>query len=622
MKKLLSVLAATSLITFAPLSVVACQKDPSKIKNFDYEDILSKFLGITELVFQQNLAENFQPFFYLSVNNAQNFYPSLDFDKLWEFLGTKIENGQGYDFPENSPEIEHFSKFVDQVIDLDQLNKDANQRITSNINFRTLLKNGKNPFTKSIEVKKVVATEKTSDESADNRILNFESTLTTTVEFLDATQNVSTRDINFEFSMTLFENEETADSFIRIGEDLERNLSNQYANEFGFESNSYNSLQISDNIEKLSNFEDVLVNDIEQKVLFSNENNRINGKDFKFEPKDIIQVVNSNHIVLAQQFTHNNDRPELSWKDDYYHRIELIKDIMKNGGETLNDGAKEISRRNSLYNNAYISKDLKKYLSSKDKVSSEVINSFNLWAYYDYMTSLKNAVSERKISLDNGNSTEKQRRVIGLYGTQIRDLKLTYTNKYSEQITLKMPVQFIVNHQLTSFNNTQELYDEYVKANLIFYRELFGFADQDVQKEDFDYTFQFQKPKKFDDVMVPDKSYKAKEVFQLMVEEALNKLELEKSKYSISSFKDYINGFGFADKDVYFKVDSDGYIYLYSSQGERIKYYLATSYSTGDYNYSYQGPDSYINFTLGHRDDLKMDELGNAKTPWKFKSIE
>ncbi|AXK51536.1 hypothetical protein [Spiroplasma alleghenense] len=619
MKKLLSILASSTLMIAAPLSVVACQKETSKIKEFDFADLEKKFLGITELVFQQNLAENFENLFYLSEKEASQEFSDFDFNNLWDHVGTAA-NGDAFVFEEGTKEFDQFSKFVDQTIDLDQLNKDANQRIVGNVNYRPLLKNGKNPFTSKIKIQKVSAVQKTKSESIGERILGFNFSLTTTVEYLDSTQANKTSDIWFESTMTIFENEETSNSFWKIADDLQVSLaSKEYANSFIIESNSYDSEKISQTINTLSNFNQVLENIVKDKVFKNNLDNQIDYSKFNFKTERVQQVVNPDHVVLAQQFAEKNDKPQISWKKDYYQRIDLIKDLLKSGGETIDDAAKEMSRRNSVYSNAYISKGLKAHLK-KDKVSSEVINAFNMWAYYDDLTSLRNAVLERKINLNKNLENEEELRTIGLYGTQIRSLQLNYTNN-DESVVLDLPVQFIVHRQHTTFANTQLLHDEYTKANLIFAREIFGFADKDSIKadENFDYTYEFKLAEKMDDKIEIGKSYDSRDIFIPIVEETIAKLEKQKEQYKISSFEDYINGFGLIEKQSYLKVNEAGYIYLYLENGNPLGYLFSTSYSTGESDWEYQGPDSYINFNLGIRDDVTINEFGEGKTPWKFK---
>ncbi|WP_338972126.1 hypothetical protein [Spiroplasma endosymbiont of Panorpa germanica] len=56
MKKLISILAATSLVVAAPLSVAACGKKPPKIDDeYDYTTLLNNLVELCQQIFEKNM---------------------------------------------------------------------------------------------------------------------------------------------------------------------------------------------------------------------------------------------------------------------------------------------------------------------------------------------------------------------------------------------------------------------------------------------------------------------------------------------------------------------------------------------------------------------------------------
>ncbi|WP_338972108.1 hypothetical protein [Spiroplasma endosymbiont of Panorpa germanica] len=278
------------------------------------------------------------------------------------------------------------------------------------------------------------------------------------------------------------------------------------------------------------------------------------------------------------------------------------------------------------------SQNVLNYLET-DQESSQHLNSFML--YNNYLTglgpngTLKLKVSYNKINLDTGfdySDPEKlshQRRTIGFIGTNVKNIKATYKPIVGDPIELELPEQFIVNRQLTTFSNTKDLFKEFIRANLLFEKEMFGFNKEeiDIAPEDYGNIFELTKPKGFEEDFIPGNKYNFNEVFNLIFEETMEKVSKESEKDMII-IRDYIKGYFFFSRPDYFKVNDEGYLFLYDKWDKLLnegRFVL----SSGTPSVKGGGPDvshyESLYFQIGQLDHMKHYDFGDVKKFWKFK---
>ncbi|AXK51543.1 lipoprotein [Spiroplasma alleghenense] len=611
MKKLLSILSASVLVASAPLSVVACKKTIVDEITPDYSQSLKEFLDLLKSIFKENMQRQFKDLQILNAQEAKDKFEGLDIDYLWNLLQNNTENTKEYIFEKDSEEFIKLSDFLQNQVNFTVIQNDILNKVLNNPDYQKFLINKETPIRNLVNIDKIVLTDKSG--VANQRIVAIDFQISTEINFLNLEQKETTQETTFSSTITILEDIDISDDVKEISNDLSDKITNdEIANKFFFTSNSANTFETATQLNKLTNFEDIFKNQIAADVLGSSQ--------FKFK-LDEVKYENPEKYTILADLTAPVDIP-FNWSKDF-DKVNLIKAGLKNGGSTLDNLAIEHAQRNSIFNNNSIYPELAQYLK-EDPESSEIINLYNLWEHLKRGTqtsAFRTLLANKGIELDKGHETQEQRRTIGLFGTQITGIKLVYQPEVGPEIEFEMPEQFVVNKQLTSFSTTQELHNEFTRANLLFMREAYGFNQKDnsVGENNFDYTFEFQTPNAFNNKLVAGQSYNTREIFNPIFAETVDKLEAQKDSYQISSFKDFINGYSFLKASETFKINDEGYIFFYNKQGVLINSLeLAQSYSTSDLEWGFQGSLS-INISAGVRDDILTTEFGNQITPWKFK---
>ncbi|AXK50942.1 hypothetical protein [Spiroplasma alleghenense] len=607
MKKLLSILATTTLVISAPLSVIACGKTRPEVNDeFDYQKLLNEFLMTATNIFNQNLQDDFSDIYFLSKSDAEDQFLEFNFEEAWESLSDS--GNKEYKLPKDHPEFFKISSILKSKADIQKIRAEAQKEILQNVNYKAILKDGKNPFTSNIEVEEITLVEKYSDK--DQRILGIEYNLSTVLEHLDAKQNFQISTINYKSSITIFEDIDTAEIFKQGAEKTDEIItSDKYSNSFNFFSNNGNEEAINKNISQLSNFKELFEEEIKGDIKKELDNEKID-----FETNNIKFTTNKGWNCITDQTSSGGTNYYFSQKTEWANKV---KKALRLGGDEIDT----LANNNSLYNPADVSKELVEYLKT-DTESSKYINTFNLWHRYHkaFVIKLEQKVKNKKINLKEEMNTSFQRRLIGLHGYQVGGINLVYTPNFGNQISLELPEQFIVNKQYTTFDNTQELYNEWLRVNFLFQREFLGFTQKDssISEEDYDYTYEFKKPKEFDVEIVPGESYKLSDFFKPIYEQTFEKIKNSNLANGVDKPEDYINSLNFFHRPGYFKVNKEGYIFMFENDGNLIEINSVMTYWTESY---YEFPNQGKGFLFFHtlfRDDIKVLEYGDSKTTMRI----
>ncbi|WP_338972117.1 lipoprotein [Spiroplasma endosymbiont of Panorpa germanica] len=112
MKKLMSILAATSLIVSAPLSVVACKSKKEDKNDFDYTQLINDFLALSRLIFSEQMSKDLGEYFFLDIEKVQEM--EIDFEPLWNLVSS--QDGDTHRLDTSSGEFKNLQSFFNQKL--------------------------------------------------------------------------------------------------------------------------------------------------------------------------------------------------------------------------------------------------------------------------------------------------------------------------------------------------------------------------------------------------------------------------------------------------------------------------------------------------------------------------
>ncbi|WP_338972114.1 hypothetical protein [Spiroplasma endosymbiont of Panorpa germanica] len=395
--------------------------------------------------------------------------------------------------------------------------------------------------------------------------------------------------------------------------------SDKYSNRYEFESNNSNLYDTFANINELSTFSKVFDSEIKKDIIDELKQ----PGEFSF---DTSNIEFESHEDWRRFISPNRDYGKI-W--NYSEWSLSVKDAFTKDNDAFEEAINQAEEFSKL---TKPSQNLLNYLET-DQESSQHLNSFIL--FDNYLTgvglygTLKLKVSSNNINLDTGfdySDLEKlshQRRTLGFIGTNIKNIKATYKPIGGQPIELELPEQFIVNRQLTTFSNTKGLFKQHVRANLLFDKEMLGFnkEESDIAPEDYGNIFELTKPKGFEGDFIPDVKYDFDEVFSMIFEETLEKTNAETKKEGWFA-SDYIKRFYFNPEPSYFKINDQGYLFLYTKNDTLINsgHWMLTS---GTPLTEGGGPTTSHNqlvyFEIGEWSMRNNNVSGDGKRYWKFK---
>ncbi|WP_338972103.1 hypothetical protein [Spiroplasma endosymbiont of Panorpa germanica] len=616
MKKLISMLAATSLVVTAPLSVVACKSKVNLRDNFDYTQLISNFLSLCELIFIEQMSDDLGEYFFIDTTQAQNM--DIDFDSLWDLVS--LENGDTLKLSNSSEEFTNLQSFFTRETNYDKLRAEASKQIVSDINYKPILNDGRNPFSWKINLEEVTLIQK-SDQDDSDKVLSINYKLSTKIEYLNSRQDVEYQTVYFDSSMTIFTDRDVSDTFNELSDiTKEKITSDKYSNRYEFESNNSNLDETFANIKNSSNFSAIFDSEIKADILEeldSTEEFIFDSSDIKFESsRDWRRFIDPTRAVGSVGGTWNYSKWSL-----------LVKDAFTKDEEYLQAAVDQAEDESALTSP---SQNLLNYLKT-DADSSQHLNAFTLFDNYlnDFTSqTLRLKVSNNNINLDTDlDSTDEgklanQRRTIGFIGTDIKNIKVTYKPLYGSAIELELPEQFIVNRQLTTFSNTKDLFKQHVRANLLFEKEMFGFNKEqsDIPTEDYGDIFKLTKPNGFEEDFVPGEKYNFKEIFNMIFEETLEKVNVETKKEGWTA-SDYIAGYYFVFEPSYFKINDQGYLFLYDQSDVLInqgRWNLTSGTPLIDGGTPDMSHTQAIHFDIGKWNHKRHGNFGDTETFLKF----
>ncbi|WP_338972120.1 hypothetical protein [Spiroplasma endosymbiont of Panorpa germanica] len=256
--------------------------------------------------------------------------------------------------------------------------------------------------------------------------------------------------------------------------------------------------------------------------------------------------------------------------------------------------------------------------------SARYFNTAYLWDIYNEESrGFKNIIEKEGIALDQSVETEESRRLFALIGNKVKNIKIVYQHPSKGLIYFDFPSAFIVNRQYTTFESTQIWYDNFIKFNLLFNREFLGFNKEQngVSASDWGDIFELTKPKSFDQSLKLNEFYDTREIFSNMYSESLKNLKNSKMGEGDENWHPeyYLSSFDFYNRATKFKVNAQGYVFIYSGNSLIETQMIRTYYGTPITSFAIDGSNDSIAFYIGEWTHISVKEFGDdQKTPLKF----
>ncbi|AHI54327.1 hypothetical protein SSABA_v1c09290 [Spiroplasma sabaudiense Ar-1343] len=128
MKKLLSILASTTMVVSAPLSVVACGDGTGKQdKDWDFDSTAIDLKREIRRFYQASLTRDFQDYFFTNQEDIEkeNIFESISLSKLDEIVGDKSFVALNSD----SKDFKNFASDLEKLTNFDNLKKRPTKRL-------------------------------------------------------------------------------------------------------------------------------------------------------------------------------------------------------------------------------------------------------------------------------------------------------------------------------------------------------------------------------------------------------------------------------------------------------------------------------------------------------------
>ncbi|AXK51755.1 lipoprotein [Spiroplasma alleghenense] len=436
MKKLLSILGATSLVVSAPLSVVACKKkvNPNIGDEFDYSQLINDFVQEVTVIIETQIQAAFYDYRWMSDEQISLY--DLSIQEI-------IENREDFNNPQ-SDFYKKIEKLIIQVIPIQKINDEIAVLIAENINYNPILIDKRSPLKDGIVI-----------DSFKLEIKN-EKNISLTTEFLSSVwfkNKQGENDFNnvkSKTTITVFEEEELVDWAKKLEENYLEMINVISANDFVFRSDKGNLENTAQAIPDNSQ----IINDIKSKISSMEFGTKYISDRLKLN-------VNQDCIIDASRFSNGSFGDHQQSPSRNY---EILMKAYKGSEKDEQKILKEIKKKGSLpIENFFIDPVIDKYYlemilatNLNPNEISENINQYNLTSNY-----LKNKIlskivksqnSKFEINLKNDNNT------IALFGTEVSGVEFELEGENYQLID-----QTIVLKQITTKKNTFELFSDFVE---------------------------------------------------------------------------------------------------------------------------------------------------------------
>ncbi|AHI54319.1 hypothetical protein SSABA_v1c09200 [Spiroplasma sabaudiense Ar-1343] len=583
MKKLLSILATSSIVVSAPLSVIACNNNTTNPEEeFDFDAVKNEMISTVGAIFQKNLKNDFDKFYSLYEKNEI------------------FENWMVEDFAEKAEDFNDIKSdaFVDvsntissKVINWNNIISEVNSQVVKNINFSQLLINSQNPLKGGFSISTIKVVSKPLVNS-----VTLQVGIQSSVAFKDKTGEEESEDIKFESLINIFGELDTAKLFDQAKENYFNLINDEInANNFTYKSDKGN----------LKNSATAIKTDLELKNNINTLIDKVVSDTGGFE--------RAGEVILTTSEADSRDSSVVYTKVEYVKNHINLRNALWGDKEIEDRILDDLGNNDSSFANQPVETKIPDIDNKIEGFQgmAKAMNPFNL--EYNY-SNVSKATFKDLLEKQGSKfviNPEKDENVIALFKAEISNFKIKFLNTEFE-----LPKVLIgVRQKLNQIANTKELVSQFYSDSWFLLKALFNIDENTTQESNPDLVFYINKPERWNEIPAGT-SVLASDYFDDLIDsnpEALaiaKKLELT----PILASSTYLTNTSLGSM----RITEDGYVHFYSETATnpqnfnvRISYF-----SSGLAN---SASKSYFSFGT-NIDRLTVDQImNNAPSGMKFK---
>ncbi|AHI53964.1 hypothetical protein SSABA_v1c05600 [Spiroplasma sabaudiense Ar-1343] len=583
MKKLLSILAVSSMIVSVPLNTIACGRNKDRVvDDYDFERQKQLMIEAVNDIFQQNLKNDFDKFFFIKKENNPFEYDYEEFvEKLDDF---------------NNPESDYYQNIksaIENLVNWKSIENEVQSDVVANVNYKQLLIDNQSPIKNGYEIEKIDFTHKKEAEA-----VTIQFQISSDVYFLDRIGSQDFETISFTSQMSIFEEVDVAEVFQEIQTEYKKQInSEEVANSFKVLSDKGDLAQTANQISEDETIKSQISLILNQIVADTNRDK------FKFVGENFKVRANQNKSTDSS-IAHSSPNFSWRWKDE---PITTLKGALLGDEEMENLLLEDIKSKDS----EFFTKREREEIKNIDQLIAEHegmalgINSYNL----DY--NLRKNNLDRPIKNQGSKfafKPENEEKTIALFRVDFLDLQISYKDDNFE-----LPEMSAIVKQETTKNNTSELEGQFWEDAYFFTKSFYNFDGTSSEESNPDFIYYLNKPENWDELV--DKQLPMDDYLQDLIDaansealERLNNLGLS-LVFSWNAWKNTS-----PMKNIMFNSDGDVYFYNDMENQDLYPQLRVHFFSSG-----IESGRAKISFSFNYRSDFNMKQVGVSPSGWKFK---
>ncbi|WP_338972160.1 hypothetical protein [Spiroplasma endosymbiont of Panorpa germanica] len=454
MKKLLAILATTTFVISAPLSVIACGKKiiPEK-DQFDYNRLINEYLAAVNSIFSSEIAAAFEGYQFVS---DEDLPKSITFEQI------QVNQDQ---FKEKSgPVYEEFLSWVKSVIPTDKINKAIIEDLNSDVNYNPILVDKGTSLKNGIQVNSI-------------NVIDKEFALTFDIEIIAGVtmkmENEETRveTISTNSIVNIFDEKALADKAKEAQTEYTDIINNKIANKIEFESDSGDLDKNQYEIDQSSKIMDF----VKKSIKFSNTEIELIDTDMKLE-------------TVKNLYQHGGTA--MSWNDSFSvktNNLAYQTFIKALKGE---EEATETLMKNIQGNDAEWRRT-ESFLFDELALAEEAIKNgepaaraLNHWGLKYNIRN--NGILDRLIGTSKSSfeiNLENDKKAIVVFPAEIKGLQFKFNEKHFD-----LPVQNLFVKQVITYEDTLSYYNDFIKSGFEFNKAFLSIGESEKGNDIFNLT--------------------------------------------------------------------------------------------------------------------------------------
>ncbi|AHI53759.1 hypothetical protein SSABA_v1c03500 [Spiroplasma sabaudiense Ar-1343] len=485
MKKLLSILAVSSIAVSTPLATIACGKNNEKpTDEWDFEKQKQLMLQLVNSIFQGNLKSDFDPFFYIDENNPAFNHNYIEFaENLADFNDV------------TSARHESVKTSISNLINWDAITKAVQTAIVENVNFKQLLVNNQSPIKSGYEISELNFALQPESKTV---IIDFE--ITCDVSFKDKIGAITFEAIRFNSKITIFKEVDVAEEFNKIKTEYLNHFNDEIVSgSFTIKSDKGDLKQTSNTINSDQNIKSqVKTNLVEIMNKVGPLGINLLDASLAIETNDKLAVDSTaGEIQPLFSLAESSEQDAANAAPQHLPMRKLVRDALsgvEGKSEEFIKGLLDYSSTSLLVRYSPSGLPSIGTLIGKHEKMSSVFNFYFLnWNYFSDGAQYK----QIKLAMDSQESNfkpnvERDEKTIALFRTEISNLQLEYGNDKFD-----LPTTSIMVRQETLKANTLELEEQFWSDSFYTFKKLVNF-DENTQFSNPSLQYHLNKPTGWD----------------------------------------------------------------------------------------------------------------------------